>query len=346
MHISRKKVVAIFLAGSVAATAGMFLWSDTNILGKSDFCDGQVSLPDLESTLDTRGRISAVNPPSCTIERTSRFSGSTDARISFATSLDYPDFQFQTNVWKEPSTMSYFSGEISGAVSDTRGWIILPNSCWDTSEPATPTRERVRTVQVKMEEGTSGREDLARILLHFAQNKSSAAGCPDIKLTDAPQLSHPESSDSDTDSDNACGIEGFKLPGSVFVNNKAKPGSEQYGDRNSKSWACDLHFRGPGELKTSFAVSTDPNIVENVKNMDSLSDLPKKVGRIHDGRMVLNCAGVDVYFGMRFYPEYSRILLDQDKKSYAEAHRALFQSYIDSAGKQYSCPTVVIPEDY
>lgn len=217
-----KRTWLVSAAGvSVAAVvAGLFLAWNTNFLGDEVFCDGAVGSGELSAVLDTQGRLSAVSSEddgqpgfSCTVERKAKFFGGKPLEIEMKTGLHEPDFAFQTEVWKNPSAMSFLSDGTTGAVSGERGWVLLPEACAgkvDAYGGGQSHAGAVRTVEAVVKQGIVDRTELARTLVRPAQRVADKAGCAAGAKPEEPRLQAVN--EAPTDPGAVCGLPGFTLP--------------------------------------------------------------------------------------------------------------------------------------
>lgn len=340
-----KRVTAVVAAVAVVAAGllGLWTWWNTNLFADEAYCGGKLTRTELDSVLGTEGRISSVAAEGgeespefrCTVERTSKLLGAEPMEIEVSTAVHEPDFAFQTRVWRDPGAMTYFSAGATGAVSETRGWVMLPQACQEDAG---------YLVQTVMRKGKAERTQLAGMLVQAAQRVAARAGCASDDA--APDFELGERSDaSATDARSVCDTKGFALPASAFVAGKAEPGEETV-STSKRTWACDLSLAGTGKSKVSFAVSSDPRIVnDRLRTETGFSDLPDGKGLI-DGhrRAILKCGEQSVYFGMRPNDAYQELLLERERREqYEPTVRGLFQSFLDAAGKQHGCPTVTVP---
>ncbi|MET9809871.1 hypothetical protein [Streptomyces halstedii] len=147
----RGAAIASVVVVALAAVASSYLWWNTNLLGADSFCGGRMESGELEAALGSTGRVSEVRADgdprrpafSCTVERTSRFVGGGDRRVTVRTHTEEGAFPFTTHVWKNPASRSYFTGGVTGAVSeDFGGYVVLPGSCRDKVHGRTPAGRR------------------------------------------------------------------------------------------------------------------------------------------------------------------------------------------------------------
>ncbi|MYV50639.1 hypothetical protein [Streptomyces sp. SID2888] len=361
----RRQRKPIFVFGGLAAVvalagAALFAWWNTNVFGAEALCNGMVASEDVQSAHNSRGRMAEVNNQMaaassefrCTVKRTSRFIGTDDLEVVVRTATESRAFPFTTATWKNPSAMSYFKDGASGAVSDKRGWVILPKACWSQvgsiqgSRRIPPSPNAVAVVEAVVEQGSADREGLARLLVHAAQKVAAGAGCSATELkapSDLSALSKPRR----TDNQNACGLRGFSLPKNSLVKGLVEPGQEQLTDKLSHTWACDMYLNGTSGAQVSFSASSDANIVDGVlRDSDSFQNLGGNRGVARADEAVLHCDGGDVYFSARWNTEYDGVLLglaEYKPDAYVEIQKTTFQKFLDSAADSRSCPHVTLP---
>ncbi|MZE76940.1 hypothetical protein [Streptomyces xinghaiensis] len=353
----RKKPVWI-AAGvlvAVAAVTSSYLWWNTDVLGSGSFCDGRLESGDVRSALDSTGRVSQVRAQvdssraefACTVERTSRFAGGEGQRITVKTHSEEGAFPFTTAVWKKPASRSYFKDRMTGAVSSTRGYVVLPESCWDKVGGIQGSRvvfsgdAPVATVEAVVEKGSADRAGLARLLTHSARQVAEKAGCAAPAGTDVPALAAPDSPRA-TDVRNACGLPGFSLPEEAVPAGRAEPDREVVNDASAHTWACDMHLAGPDKAHLSFAVTTDDSFVEAAPKGKTFRTLPDGKGVATTDEAVLKCKDNNVYFTVRGSFEYDRALKGADvtPTAYVRVLKGTFQNFLDAAADTYSCPRV------
>lgn len=359
----RRKLLFVwggFAAVATLSSAALFTWWNTNAFGAEEFCDGMFASNDVRAALNSSGRVAEVSSQTvpefsefrCTVKRTSRFIGADDSEVTIRTATEPGAFPFTTAVWKNPSTMSYFKDGASGAVSDTRGWILLPKACWDRvgniqgSRRIPPNPKKVAAVEATVRQGVVDRRGLARLLAHAAQKVAESAGCSTAGLkapSDLSILRKPRT----TDARNACGIQGFSLPNSSLVKGLAEPGREQLTGETPHTWACDMYLDGASKSQISFSISSDVNVIDGaLRDSESFREVAGNKGLVGIDEAVLHCKDGDVYFSVRWNAAYNNVLLDLAKRkshSYAEMHKSLFQGFLDSAADSRSCPRVTLP---
>ncbi|MEU6758529.1 hypothetical protein [Streptomyces sp. NPDC046685] len=355
---SKKAIAAAASCTGLSVLAGLFLWWDTNVFATAELCAGKVDGEQAESVLDTRGRVSVgseqrhVDGTSfrCTVSRTSRITGAEELEVEVSTAIYTPDFPFQTHVWHNSSSRSFLSGEVTGAVSGTRGWVILPEKCRAKvgnvllGTKFLPGSAEVPVVQAELKKGAVEPQKLTSMLVDTAQKVAAAAGCSTDTLSQTPKVQPPTSPEAIT-ADSICQIPGFRLPDSAVAKDDAKLEEQRTSGTPAGSWACDLYQPGgQDEAQLSFASSLDPNIVnEHLKAATGFHDLPDGTGVADGGndRAILKCGTKEVYFGVRWNNTYLRSLKEAYRSG--QASREVFQTFLDAAGKQHGCPSVTIP---
>lgn len=341
----------------VASLTSVYCWWNTDVGGPDAFCGGTVGAGDVQAALDGPGRVSEVASQSvpghpelsCTVERTSRFTGSPDTRMTVKTGTAQGAFPFTTAVWKDPAARSYFS---DGAVSGSSGYVVLPQACWEEvgnlqgRRVVAPGQETVATVEVTVKGGSADREGLARLLARTARRVAEAAGCSHGGDGEPGALSTPAAPRS-TNPQDVCGIQGFSLPKASLLDRVAEPGQEQLTE-TSRVWACDMDLAGTGDARLSFAATTDATIISAaLREPDTFKNLPDDMGVYGSTQAVLHCGKGDVYFAARWNNEYDGVLLDHTRNttpSYADIRRATFQAFLNTATSSHSCPAVTLPD--
>ncbi len=341
---------------ALATVLGLFTWWNTSLFGDEELCGGKLRQSELDAVLDTRGRISSASATGgdgmpefrCTVQRRSRFMGAEPMEISVNTAVHAPDFPFRSRAWREPAAMTYFSAGVPGAVSDSRGWVALPQACQGKAGfiavggRRLPDADEVTVVEAVLHRGKADQARLAQLLLQAARRVATDAGCASGGMKDAADLGKAPVSSS-TAPREVCGVAGFTL--STMVDESAARLDRESVSSGDRTWACDLHLAGSAEGKISFSTSSDPHIVGGPMDAaGGFEALPGGKGRI-DGydRAVLNCQGEKVYFGMRQDDAYKDLLLKRDGEKYATTSQAQFQSFLNSAGARHGCPSVEVP---
>ncbi|MFB7170073.1 hypothetical protein ACFCYM_04465 [Streptomyces sp. NPDC056254] len=353
---NKKAIAAIASCTGLSVLAGLFLWWDTNVFGSSELCAGRLTAKQAESLLGTRGRISddARKIPGdgvafhCTVSRTSGVTGGEDVEMALSTTVQPRDFQLSTHVWKNASGMSFLPEGTTGAVSGSRGWVLLPEGCRDkvagTVWGIPPQSDRVPVVQAELRKGTVDPRQLATVLLDTAHKVATRAGCTAEAPGPVPKLRQPTGPEA-IPADSVCRIPGFRLPESAVPKDRdtARLEEQRTSGTPSGSWACDLYLPGEAAAQVSFASSVDPAIVnEGLKTSTGFRELPDGTGAV-DGsrRAVLKCGNKEVYFGVRWDSVYPRTLKDTYRSG--QAFRDVFRAFVDTAGKQHGCPAVSFP---
>lgn len=344
----------------VAVVTSSFFWRNTDVLGADSFCGARLDSGDVRAALDSTGRLSQVHVQgdselaefSCTVERTSRLPGGEDQRLTIRTGSEQGAFPFTTSVWKNPAARSYFKDGMTGAVSPTDGYVVLPESCWDKvggiqgSRAVRSGEGAVATVEVTVEKGAVDRAGLARLLTHSARQIAEKAGCATPVGSGIPALGAPDESRM-TDVRNACGLKGFSLPENAVLLGRAEPDREQVNDAISRTWACDMYLAGSAKANLSFTATTDDVIVDAaLKGTERFRPLSDHEGVATTGAAVLHCRNNDVFFAARWSSEYDGALLESLNHSvaaYTDVRKTTFQNFLDAAAGTYSCPHAHLP---
>ncbi|MEU6758531.1 hypothetical protein [Streptomyces sp. NPDC046685] len=353
---NKKAIAAVASCTGLSVLAGLFLWWDTNVFAATELCAGKLTGEQAESVLDTRGRISEGSQEGsdddasfrCTVSRTSRITGAKELEMVVNTAVYTPDFPFHSPAWKNVSSMSFLPEGVTGAVSGTRGWVLLPEACQDkvgvlVGKKILPRSGEVPVVQAELKRGTVDPQKLTSMLVDTAQKVAAAAGCSTNTPVQIPKVRQPPASRQAITDGSVCQIPGFRLPTSATSKDAAQLEEQRAGGARSGSWVCDLYESGQTEAQLSFGFSDDPNIAgERLRANSYFRDLPDGTGVV-DGRRgaILKCADKDIYFAVRWNRDY----LDSVKDPYlsGQARREVFQAFLDAAGKQHGCPSVQIP---
>ncbi|MFJ3976424.1 hypothetical protein [Streptomyces sp. NPDC090021] len=326
------------------------------MLAATELCAGKLAGEQAESVLDTRGRVSGGGQQRhsdgtsfrCTVSRTSTITGAEELEMEVSTEIYEPDFPFKTNVWHNSSSRTFLSGGVTGAVSGTRGWVMLPEGCRTVGNVLAgvkilPQSNEVPIVRAELKKGKVDPQKLTSLLLDTAQRVATASGCSAGAPLQTPKVRPPASPETIT-ADSVCQIPGFRLPDSAVAKDGATLEDQRTSGTTADSWACDLYESGgQDEALLSFGSSLDPDIVnERLKESEGFKDLPDGAG-VADGttRAVLKCGTEEVYFGVRWNNTYLRSLKEAYRSG--QARREVFQAFLDAAGKQHGCPAVTIP---
>lgn len=358
MTVQARKKWPIGVAAVASVVVAALAWSycswNTNLLGEESFCGGRMESGEVQAALDSTGRVSQVDASvdaqrptfSCTVERTSRFVGDEEQRVTVRTSFKEGAFPFTTHVWKTPASRSYFTGGVTGAVSqDFGGYVVLPEACWGKLRG-----ERgdgvMAIVEAEVEKGAVDADGLARLLTRSARQVAEKAGCGTAALSAVPDLAAP-STPGKTDVGNVCGVRGFTLPKEAVVASRAEPGQEQVNEGGADTWACDLHLAGSAKGVVSFSATSDKNFVETATKAkySGFKALPGDKGVAALGQAVLHCGDGDVYFAANWNTAYDGALADSvpGEVPYTEARKSTFQNFLDATAADHSCPRVTIP---
>ncbi|MFD4020078.1 hypothetical protein [Streptomyces sindenensis] len=341
----------------VASLTSLHCWWNTNAWGDDAVCEGILSSSDVQAALDVPGRVSQTSSQTatgrsefnCVVERSSRFIGQGNLRMTMKTGTAEGAFPFTTAVWKDPAARSYFA---QGAVSDTDGYVILPKSCWDKvgniqgSRTIAPGPDTVAIVEASVEGGSAHRRSLARLLTHTAQKVAKAAGCSDGEFGDPATLFAPDVPRTAAPH-SLCGLKGFSLPKAALAEGVAEPGQEQLNE-TPHTWACDVDLDGTDDAQVSFSATTDNTILDAaLRKGKTFKKLPEASGTaVGANEAVLQCAEGKVYFAANWSSEYEGVLLGQTRHrqpSYSEVRRATFQNFLDAAAASRNCPQFTMP---
>ncbi|WP_284577103.1 hypothetical protein [Streptomyces sp. 2P-4] len=353
---NKKVMAAVAGCAGLSVLSGLFLWSDTNVFAATDLCAGKVAGEWAASVLDTRGRVSdAPEGPGgdasfrCTVARGGVITGGEELEMVVNTAVYTPDFPFRSPAWENASSMSFLTEGVTGAVSGSRGWVLLPEKCRDKVNTVVqgggkllPVPNKVPVVQAELKKGVVDPQKLTGLLVDTAQKVAAAAGCSTGAPPQAPKVRQPTDPEAIT-ADSVCRIPGLRLPDSAVGKAGAKLEEQRTSGTPAGSWACDLYQSGgQAEAQLSFGSSLDPNIVnEQLRTSTGFSALPGATGVV-DGtsRAVLACGGKDLFLGVRWNPSYLKQLNLSDPSDAAAGD--VFQSFLDAAGKQHGCPSVKV----
>ncbi|MER6769310.1 hypothetical protein ACFVG1_16395 [Streptomyces bacillaris] len=344
----------------VAATVSLHGWWNTNVFGDEALCGETLDSDVVQGMLDSPGRLSVASAQigpdfpefRCVVERTSKFTGAEDQRVTVGTGSRQGAFPFATAVWKDPASRSYFKSGRSGAVSGSGGYVILPVSCWDKVGDIQGNQVRrggkaaVATVEATVEKGSADRAGLARLLDRTAQRVAEKAGCADRGPAE-PVLAAP-AEPRPTNPAEVCGLPGLSLPQDVVLAGVATPGSEQVNSAASHTWACDMQLAGSSKSRLSFVAASDRAVVDAaLRDTGALRELPGNDGWAATTQAVLHCRGGDVYFAARWNTEYEGALLHSTgtPERFGDARRDTFQKFLDAAAPSRSCPSVTLPTE-
>ncbi|MCX5382412.1 hypothetical protein [Streptomyces sp. NBC_00083] len=358
-----KKKPALIAAASLvvlALFASGYCWWNTDLLGAESFCGGRLDRGDAQAALDSAGRLSQVRVQgdaqhaefACTLQRTSRFIGGDEQRVTLGTADEQGAFPFTTSVWKDPGSRSYFTSGVTGAVSPGGGYVVLPKACWSKvgglqgSQVVRAGDGGVAAVTATVEKGSADQPGLARLLTRAARQVAEKAGCATPALAAAPALAAPSAAHT-TDVRNVCGVPGLALPKSVILVGRAEPDTEQVNHGSPRTWACDLHMAGPAKASVSFAATSDTSIVQAATSgTGTMRNLPDHHGVAGPDQAVLHCGGGDTYFAAHWSSTYEGALLDSVSHSaaaYTQAKNATFQNFLDATADAHRCPRVTLP---
>ncbi|MFE9117652.1 hypothetical protein [Streptomyces sp. NPDC007172] len=359
-HKKKSMLIGVGSLAALTVLATAYCWWNTDLLSADSFCGGRLGGGDAQAALDSTGRLSQVRAQdsprraefACTLERTSRFVGGEEQRVTVGTAGEQGAFPFTTSVWKDPAARSYFTNGVTGAVSPSGGYVVLPKACWGKvgglqgSQVVRTEDSVVAAVTATTEKGAADPAGLARLLAHAARQVAEKAGCGTSALSAAPALAGPSASRA-TDVRSVCALPGFALPKSVVLVGRAEPDKERVNAGSAHTWACDLHMAGSAKASVSFAATSDPSLVQAATTgTDALRNLPGLRGVAGPDQAVLHCGGADTYFAAHWNTAYEGALLDSvghAATAYAQAKKATFQNFLDATADAHACPRVALP---
>ncbi|MBB5116618.1 hypothetical protein [Streptomyces eurocidicus] len=325
--------------------AGLHITFNTNTFGPDRPCNGLVSAQDMQDAAGGSGRLSSRQHPAsighdeneftCTTRVKNSLPGRNNITIDIrAEDTATADFPFSIPNWGHTTPdMAYFNG---GGVSDTNGWVLLPEKCWSSKSRSNPRNSAVRrVVTINIADGHGDSLKVARLLTNAANSVAEKSGCAspetpvpsELQLPAKPRQAEPGA---------ACALPGFKLP--ETISSEVLTPWESRTQDFSSTWLCHLSKENEGTPFTSFAVSQDPRLVASLAQAVGTG----KVGtgwqaRGHIGKVVANCAGKETFFGMNSYAagwtnaEHERLLPDD---------RALFVSFVKAASEKLGCAKI------
>ncbi|MEU0580469.1 hypothetical protein ABZ465_24925 [Streptomyces griseoincarnatus] len=280
------------------------------------------------------------------IERTSRFLGQTGQQVTLSTASEDGAFPHTTYVWSNPGARSYFKGELTGAVADTKGYVVLPKSCWSKVGNIRGTRimppdDGVAAVEATLTKGQADPEGLALLLTRAAQRVAADAGCTTPALSQAPELAAPDEVRT-TDIGEVCGLPGFSLPGDAVLTGVAEPDQEQINTGADDMWACDLHLAGSAGATVSFTATSDRNIVDAaLQSTAGFRELPGRQGVATVDQAVVHCAEGDVYFAAQWNQAYKGALSDTHERV-SKVRGNTFADFVSAAAHLHTCPDITV----
>ncbi|MEV0264966.1 hypothetical protein AB0I49_27000 [Streptomyces sp. NPDC050617] len=334
-----KKLV---FAGAVCALVlgGLNLGWNTNTFGPDEVCHGLLPAGEMERTLGRSGRLESddyKNAPGkgdvefrCSVRQTSKLLGHKDAEVRIGAYQERADFAFTSTAWRAPARMSYFSGPATGAVSDSTGWVMLPESCWGKSGDS-PLSEKPPVYVIEASATGAGmkQRELARMLVKTAGAVSQRAGCASGNAAEDPEPL-PAASVRPMDSAKACGIPGLALDVSGDTA-KGRPveRARSLSAKTEPVWACDLLLGEKGAPYASFAVVRDTRMTSAISQ--SLAHHSPDAG------VMASCGGEDTYFTMKTGARYAKA--SEASGSRLPDEKTLFKKFVDGAKEQMNCGT-------
>ncbi len=338
-HTPRRRRRPLFaaLAGALAVTGvGLFLRSDTDVLGRDGFCKGALDSAEVRAALTGPGRLEQGEGHddrdpyysfSCTVRRADGLLGGERPRMRAELSFEAADFAFSgTFRWKKPSAGSYFVGGATGAASGTQAWVLLPSGCPHELRPGSRSN-RVPVLKLGLTGGRGEPTALAKAAMSTARHVAEGLGCKDTGMLKTPaRLQGPVDAD---DPANTCEVPGFRLPEAALLPGKAEQGTSRVTGRGSRTRACEVLLRGPGEPRITLTVSDDPVLTQGVRR-DTWATADSR-------RTVVACSSKDLYVGMSHDDTYRDLLLDQGGDAYEKALPAVFDSFYRAVVKDRGC---------
>ncbi|MFE1788479.1 hypothetical protein ACFW7J_08780 [Streptomyces sp. NPDC059525] len=337
---SRRRPLFAALAGvlGLAIGAGTLLWTDTDVLGRDRFCKGTLDSAEVRAVLTGSGRLEQGDgydhrDPyysfSCTVQRADGALGGERPRMSAELSLDRADFAFSGSLqWKNPSAGSYFVGGATGAASETQAWVLLPQGCTYEKRPGSRSHE-VPVLKLDLTRGRGEPTALAKAAMAAARHVAEGLGCQDTGMLKTPaRLQGPVSAD---DPANTCEVAGFRLPEAALVQGKAEQGASRVTGRGSRTRACEVLLRGPGEPRIVLTVSDDPVLTQGVRRDTSAT--------AENRRTVVACSSGDLYVAMSYNDTYRDLLLDKGVDASGRALSAIFDAFYQAVVRDRGCRT-------
>ncbi|RKT06614.1 hypothetical protein BX286_4659 [Streptomyces sp. 3211.6] len=341
-HTPRRRRRPLFaaLAGALALTAGagLLLRSDTDVLGQDRFCKGALDSAEARAALAGPGRLEqghgydARDPYysfSCTVQRADGLLGAGRPRMTAELSFDEADFAFSGSpLWKNASAGSYFVGGATGAASGTQAWVLLPSGCTYELRPGL-RHSQVPVLKLAMTRGRGEPVALAKVAMSAARHVAEGLGCQDTGMLNTPaRLQGPVDAD---DPANTCEVPGFRLPQAALLPGKAEQGPSRVTGRGSRTRACEVQLRGPGEPRITLTVSDDPVLARGVRR-DTTATADNR-------RTVVACPSGDLYVGMSHNDAYGELLLDKGVDASGRALSAIFDAFYQAVLRDRGCRT-------
>ncbi|MER7520857.1 hypothetical protein [Streptomyces sp. NPDC126499] len=326
---------------ALLAVCGLYAFLNTNLFGASKLCGGLVTSSAAEAGFERSGKITDREGAladsgkdafafHCEIVNSTVIPGQEEQWISLLGTTEDPDFAFNGAPWPHPARMSFFSGDVTGAVGEGRGWVLLPESCWSG---------RPRVLEASADKNTD-RLGLARLMVETAQASAEANGCGFPKKVHAPDTLTPEAKSRQTDASRVCGIAGFTLA-DVYT----EPGVRAHetaqrtpGDIWSCSLTLDKTFADApkGSDYVTYSVVQDPHIIAGLKSSPRHSEESPLKGRkatgIHPTNVVVMCRGKETYFTMEQGLQHA-----EPGDSFRPPSSELFTRFMDKVGASFGC---------
>ncbi|MEW2417080.1 hypothetical protein AB0953_25570 [Streptomyces sp. NPDC046866] len=333
----RRRALFAAVAGALALTAGagLLLWSDTDVLGRERFCRGALGSAEVRAVLGGPGRLEEGGGPdgagpassfACDVRRADGLLGGGRPRMRAELAFERADFAFSAPLrGAGPAAGLYFVGGATGAASETQAWVLLPGGCAGGPPDSRPGRVPVLTLGL-----SGGRGEptaLAKAAMSAARHAAEVLGCRDAGMLRTPaRLQGPVGAD---DPASTCEVPGFRLPEAALVPGKAERGTSRVTGRGSRTRACEVRLRGPGEPRITLTVSDDPALTRGVRGDAEATAA--------SGRTVVACSSGDLYLGMSHDEAYGNLLRAQGGDAYGKALAAVFDSFRRAVVEDRGC---------
>ncbi|MEU3351352.1 hypothetical protein [Streptomyces sp. NPDC037389] len=325
-------------AACTLVIGGLNLALNTNLLGPSNLCDGLISEAQAERTLGAVGRLasdSTTSPPAgklgefhCKLTQIAKFTGGNEKNLWVDSYQQLGNFPFTVRPrWSYPAKVSFFTGSAIGAVSDTDGWVLLPQSCWSPDKNG----PRVHVIEAGVPGHPVARMELARLLVNAANNAARREGCAKKELAAPTTLESPPEI-TNTSPDAVCGIRGFTAPvtGAAGIGRHV----EQSGNFSNPVWTCDLTPKGAQSPYTRFSITRDKTLVSaQAQQISYLNARPPQGWNAQGDRktgIIASCKDGDTYFSVHMEKRPTRPTEESEVK-------ALFDSFVKAAGNKLGC---------
>ncbi|MFF4534458.1 hypothetical protein ACFY1P_34960 [Streptomyces sp. NPDC001407] len=328
---------------------------NTNIFGPERLCDGTLSAEDVHRILGTSGRISSSIQPQADTDSTTSFTCSVkvstkfpDDRSRFLT-LEVGDqpsgFPIDGSRGTASGSLSYFGDQALGGVSDSVGWLSLPNQCGkrmtahDSGAPA-------QAVTIRLEEAPPAKEDrridISKALTTAMSKLGTSNGCAMVGENREPTL-HDPSPERPINFAHACALPGFAIPDDARPGHVPQQETEQVSHKGQQVWSCDIRFKKTPEPQISIAMTQDKNLLASLSrdiNRATPAAADWKANGSTSGPLMASCAKKDTYFSINVSSEYRQLIEKNKGISAAEAQREIFRSFLNAMGRQLGCSDI------